>query len=127
MQAADLPPVLDLSNLAALGMVLSLDKVGTYLVEYIVDTELHLVDLASCRADRDLEGVARIACGIASNARNFGAMRASDLARQLADVCGQGEIAGTYHLIGALSDACHAADRGMMAWLVEQARRSRES
>jgi HPt (histidine-containing phosphotransfer) domain-containing protein len=120
-----LPPVLDPTILADLWVALPLGRVQEFVTSYVADTEFQLTEIASHRARGDLLAVARVARNIAANAGYLGAVCAGAFARQLEAACRKGEAAGTYRLIGELSQACQSAGEDMQAWLNGQETRFR--
>jgi HPt (histidine-containing phosphotransfer) domain-containing protein len=117
------PPVLDPGILVDLCVALPFGQVREFVTSYIADTEFQLTEIASHRARGDLLAVARVARNIAANARYLGALYAGSFASQLEATCRMGETAGSYHLIGELSQACQSAGESMQAWLNGQANR----
>ena len=117
------PPlhILDKHRLAELSDIMSPEELREFVWLCIVDTELRLTDIATRRAAGDLEGVARLALAVAREAANLGALGAHVLALRLETACRTGESAGTYGLIGELSEAWTQVGDSLCAWLAEQA------
>jgi HPt (histidine-containing phosphotransfer) domain-containing protein len=119
---ARIPAVLDRAAFAELGAALSHGKMQELAELYVCETEFYMMEIASRRADGDLESVARLSRNIVSIAGNLGAMRASALARQLERACRSGQKTNSYRLISEMSQACRDAGEEMLAWLEEQSR-----
>jgi len=117
------PPlhILDKGRLAELSEMMSPEDLREFVWLCIVDTELRLTDIATHRAAGDLEGVAKVALAVAREAANLGALGAHVLALRLETACHAGQGAGTYGLIGELSEAWTQVGDSLCAWLAEQA------
>jgi len=114
-------PILDNNRLAELADTMSPEVLREYFWLAIVDTELRLTDIAAHRAAGNLESVAEIAHGIAREAAKLGAAQVHIKALRLETVCRAGKNAGTYGLIGELSEAWTQVGDDLCAWLAEQA------
>jgi HPt (histidine-containing phosphotransfer) domain-containing protein len=121
MSAPDrIPPVLDRAAFTELGTILPHDKVRELVVLFAAETGFYMMEMASRRAEGDLQSVARLARNIVSIAGNLGATRAVALARQLERLCRSGDKANTYHLISEMSQACRDASEEMDALLPQE-------
>jgi HPt (histidine-containing phosphotransfer) domain-containing protein len=87
---------------------------------FAAETDFYMTEIASRRAEGDLQSVARLARNIVSIADNLGAWHASALARQLERVCRDGDKTNTYHLISEMSRACRDASEEMDALLQQE-------
>lgn len=114
---ARIPAVLDRAAFAELGAALSYDKMQELIRLFAAETDFYMTEIASRRAEGDLQSVARLARNIVSIADNLGAWRAGALARQLERVCESGDKTNTYHLISEMSRACRDASEEMDAVL----------
>ena len=76
---------------------------------YLLDMDLHLMQIARSRAGRDFTGVERNALDLGRIAGNLGAVQVRAAAQLLEDACLMGDHAATYGLISALSRACDEA------------------
>jgi HPt (histidine-containing phosphotransfer) domain-containing protein len=103
-------------NLAVQEHVLG-PEFGGFLQLYLVDTDLHMLEIARCRARKDFGAVARQAGAIADAAEKLGAPRTADAARNLETACRAGDHAATYDLIGELNQACGEAANALREWL----------
>jgi len=118
----DVPgPVLDKSRLEEFSATMSRGDLREFFWLSIVDTELRLTDIAALRAAGKLESVAEVAHRIARDAANLGAARVHIKALRLETACRAGESAGSYGLIGELSEAWTQVGDRLCAWLAEQA------
>jgi hypothetical protein len=113
-------PVLDENALKALCANLSAAEAREFVWLSIVDTELCLTDIIGRRAAGDLEGMAKLAHGIAREAAKLGAIRVHVLALRLETAC-RGGSAGPYSLISEISDAWTKVGDTLCAWLSRQA------
>ena len=111
------PPVLDRAVFTELGAALPQDKMRELVGLFVAETDFYMIEIASRRAESDLESVARLARNIVSIAGNLGAMRASALARQLERACRSGDKSYSYRLISEMSQACRDASAQMQDWL----------
>ena len=118
----DMPaPILDPDKLEEFSATMSPEELWEFFWLCIVDTELRLTDIATHRAAGNLESMAQVAHGIAREAANLGAARVHILALRLETACRSGNSAGTYGLIGALSEAWTLVGDSLCAWLAERA------
>ncbi|HEX4026541.1 MAG TPA: Hpt domain-containing protein [Rhizomicrobium sp.] len=117
---ARIPGALDHAAFAELGAALPHAKMGELVELFVCETEFYMTEIASRRAEGDLESVARLARNIVAIAGNLGAVRASALARQLERACRNGQKANSYRLISEMSQACRDASAQMQAWLEDQ-------
>ena len=118
----DVPvPILDESRLGEFSITMSPADLREFFWLCIVDTELRLTDIATCRAAGDLEGVADIAHGIAREAANLGAPRVHIKALRLETACRAGKSAGICGLISELSEAWTQLGDSLCAWATGQA------
>jgi HPt (histidine-containing phosphotransfer) domain-containing protein len=112
--------VLDRAVFCELGAALPHGKIQELVGLFVCETDFYMTEIASRRAEGDLESVARLARNIVSIAGNLGAARASALARQLERACRSGDKTDSYRLISEMSEACRDAAIDMHAWLAEQ-------
>lgn len=117
---ARIPAVLDRAAFTELRAALSHDKMRELIRLFAAETDFTMTEIASRRAEGDLQGVARLARNIVSIADNLGARQAGALARQLERVCGDGDKTNTYHLISEMSRACRDASEEMDALLRQE-------
>jgi HPt (histidine-containing phosphotransfer) domain-containing protein len=87
---------------------------------YLLNVDLHLMQIALSRACRDFGAVAREAHDIALLAGNLGAVDVGAAAHLLEQACRSGEHAATYGLVSALSRACDEADTTLSGWLIPE-------
>jgi len=113
------PAVLDRTIFTELGAALPPDKMRELVSLFVAETDFYMTEIASRRAEGDLESVARLSRNIVSIAGNLGAMRASALARQLERACRSGDKSYSYRLISEMSQACRDASAQMQDWLNE--------
>jgi HPt (histidine-containing phosphotransfer) domain-containing protein len=114
-----IPAALDPAAFAELGQALPHGKLLELVGLFVAETDFYMTEIASRRAEGDLESVARLSRNIVSIAGNLGAVRASALARQLERACRDGEKANSYRLISEMSQACRDAGDEMRAWLAD--------
>ena len=112
-----IPPVLDHAAFIELGAALPYDKMRELVGLFAAETDFYMTEIASRRAEGDLQSVARLARNIVSIAENMGAAHAGALARQLERLCCNGDKTNTYHLISEMSQACRDASAEMDALL----------
>jgi signal transduction histidine kinase/CheY-like chemotaxis protein/HPt (histidine-containing phosphotransfer) domain-containing protein len=113
---ADAAPVLDHEKLSELESALPLATLKDFISLYLADVELHLAQIAQCRARDDFDGVSRQAHTIVSISGNLGAMRTSAAARRLETACRSGERERSYQLISELSEASESASMALRTW-----------
>ena len=118
-----IPAVLDRAVFSELGAALPYPKIRELVGLFVAETDFYMAEIASRRAEGDLNSVVRLARNIVAIAGNLGAARASALARQLERACRSGDKAGSYRLISEMSQACRDASEDMQAWLSEQTAR----
>lgn len=87
---------------------------------FAAETDFIMTEIASRRAAGDLESVARLARNIVSIAGNLGAARVGAVARQLEQICRNGDKTGSYRLISEMAQACRDAHDEMAALLGEE-------
>lgn len=114
---ARIPAVLDHAAFTELGAALPYDKMRELVRLFAAETDFYMTEIASRRAEGDLQSVARLARNIISIADNLGAAHAGALARQLEQLCRNGDKTNTYHLISEMSQACRNASEEMDALL----------
>ena len=86
---------------------------------YLLNIDLHLLQIARSRADRDFEAVAREAHAIGRIAGNLGALSVRAAAHLLERACHVGDYETTYGLISALSLACDKANAELDKWMAQ--------
>ena len=117
---ARIPAVLDRPAFTELGAALPHSKLQELVGLFVCETDFYMTEIASRRAEGDLESVARLARNIVSIAGNLGAARAGTLARQLEQACRGREKANSYRLISEMSQACRDASEEMNALLRDE-------
>jgi len=117
---ARIPAVLDRTAFTELGAALPHSKLQELVGLFVCETDFYMTEIASRRAEGDLESVARLARNIVSIAGNLGAARAGTLARQLEQACRGREKANSYRLISEMSQACRDASEEMNALLRDE-------
>ena len=115
-----IPTVLDRATFTELGVALSRDKMRELVRLFAAETDFYMTEIASRRAEGDLQSVARLARSIVSIADNVGACQAGALARELERVCERGDKTNTYRLISEMSRACRDASEEMDALLRQE-------
>jgi HPt (histidine-containing phosphotransfer) domain-containing protein len=118
--SARIPAVLDRTAFIELGAALPHSKMQELVGLYVCETDFYMSEIASRRAEGDLESVARLARNIVSIAGNLGAARASALARQLEQTCRGRDKTNSYRLISEMSQACRDASEEMNALLGDE-------
>jgi len=114
---AEPPPVLDLDKLAELEAALPANSVRDFLLLFIPDVETHLSAIRDAHDKQDLDGIARAAHVVVSNAGNAGAARTSVLARQLEQACRSGKREECDALAAQLHEAATEAVSALRVWL----------
>jgi HPt (histidine-containing phosphotransfer) domain-containing protein len=109
------PDIVHAQTLAAFARLLSAAEFAHFLRLYLVDSELHMLEIARARARDNYAGVAREAGALGRAARNLGVLRLAAAARRLEDACRHGDHGATYRLIAALSRACDEAGAALRA------------
>lgn len=84
---------------------------------YLLNIDLHLMQVALSRASRDFGAVARDVLDIGRIAGSLGAIRAGTAAHRLERACHTGDHAAIYGLISDLSRACDEARAMLNGWL----------
>jgi len=110
-------PVLDIAKLSELVSVVSAHNLREMLQLYLTDVNLCLEKLVRARARNDLDACGREAHAIVSMSGNFGAMKASAVARNLEAACRCRDKTAIYPLISELSEACVASNVAMRNWM----------
>jgi CheY-like chemotaxis protein len=114
---AEPPPVLDLDKLAELEAALPANSVRDFLSLFIPDVETHLSAIRDARDKNDLDGIARAAHVVVSNAGNAGAALTSALARRLEQACRSGNSEECDALAAQLHEAATEAVSALGVWL----------
>ncbi|HXM00351.1 MAG TPA: Hpt domain-containing protein, partial [Rhizomicrobium sp.] len=110
------PALLDEEKLNELEAALPFATLKNLISLYLTDVDLHLAEIAQCRATDDFDGVSRQAHTIVSISGNLGAMRTSEAARRLETACRDGDHERSDQLIGELDEASTAASAALRVW-----------
>jgi CheY-like chemotaxis protein/HPt (histidine-containing phosphotransfer) domain-containing protein len=115
-------PIFDQIKLSELASILPMNKVEEFIKTYFLDSEINLIRIGEELARNDCAAAGRVAHEMVSICGNFGAMRASKLARQLQTDCREGNRSACYESVRDLSNAVNAASAEIHAWLLEALR-----
>jgi signal transduction histidine kinase/CheY-like chemotaxis protein len=110
-------PILDTAKLSELSAALPAQNLEEMILLYLTDVDLSLERLVRARAKGDLDMCGREAHAIVSMSGNFGATKASAIARSLEAACRSRDKIPTYRLIGELSEACAASSDALRSWM----------
>jgi signal transduction histidine kinase/CheY-like chemotaxis protein/HPt (histidine-containing phosphotransfer) domain-containing protein len=108
---------LDTDHLEKLGTLLPAPKLRELLRSYLGTADKQTALVGAYSAQGDLEALRREAHTIVGCAGNFGALRLSELARELEIACLAGERASAERLAGEVHEASRMASRALRAWL----------
>jgi signal transduction histidine kinase/DNA-binding response OmpR family regulator/HPt (histidine-containing phosphotransfer) domain-containing protein len=110
------PSPLDLGKLNELAAALPPATIRNFISLYLADVELHLAQIAQCRAGGDFEGVSRQAHTIISTSGNLGAMQTSAVARRLESACRGGDHEQSCRLIDELRESSRESSDALRDW-----------
>jgi len=119
-QAAGEPgePLLDMDKLTELEVVLSLAQLRSLATLYLHDIDQHLACIAQCTGAKvDFDEISKQAHTIVSIAGNFGAMRASAIARRLENACRARDHELAMRMVDDLNVSCEASSAALQNWL----------
>ena len=108
--------MLDTGNLEELSAALPPSEIDALIALYLLDAEGQLREITAQEKNGDLAAIARQAHMLVSSAGNFGAMRASALARKVEQLCKTGDAPGLAPLLEELRQACAQSSAALQNW-----------
>ena len=105
--------VIDQAVYQALMETVGEDFIGEMLEAFLEEGAQFLVDMNSALADRDVDKFRRAAHSQKSNAATFGAMKLSELARELEEMARNDQLADAAEKLGPLSAAFAEAGKAL--------------
>ncbi len=89
------------------------DFMGEMVEAFLEEGAQLVADLEKGLADHDTDIFRRAAHSLKSNGATFGAMKLSDLAKELEEKARQGQLEGTAEMLEAISDAFSNAEQAL--------------
>ena len=108
--------MLDTSNLDELSAALPPSQTAALITLYLRDSESQLREIAAYEKSGDLAAIARQAHMLVSATGNFGAMRASGLARKVEQLCKTGNPQDLASVLEDLRKACAQSGAALQSW-----------
>jgi HPt (histidine-containing phosphotransfer) domain-containing protein len=113
------PPLFDVGKLASLEALVPRETIRELLSLYGTETNVMLHAIGESVVEGDFDGVSRHAHMIVGTAGNMGAMRMSELARQLQKACRRNDAATVRRLVSELLVASAATSEAIRGKLEE--------